>query len=98
VEGQLYLYTRNATTSKVACDMLPGETLLDVKRFSRFWTDQMYDTEQKPPVLFLELDEDERDPLKSIPTFIALHSRDIKTTLKTIFKSQSCGFHLVRPP
>eukprot|EP01033_Poteriospumella_lacustris_P010017 gene10017-biopygen4497 len=97
VGGQLYLYTWNAAARRVQCEMLPGETLLNVKRFSRFWTDQMYDTQQKPPVLILELDEDEVDPMVSIPTFIALSSRDVDTTLKTIFKSQSCEVYLVRP-
>jgi hypothetical protein len=98
VGGQLYLYTWNAAARRVQCDMQPGETLLDVKRFSRFWTDQMYDTDQKPPVLFLELDEDERDPLVSIPTFITAPTCDVFGLFKTICKNQqSCEFYLVRP-
>jgi hypothetical protein len=97
VNGQLFLYTWNTTTRRVECEMLPGKTLLNVADFSIYWQTQKIVTKKKPPVLFLELTETERDPLVSIPTFIALSSSDIKSTLKTIDKSGSCKYLLVRP-
>lgn len=48
-------------------------------------------------MLFLELEEDEKDPKVAIPTFIALSSRDVLTVLKTVKKHRSGKYFLVRP-
>lgn len=94
VGGVMYEY-KQCADNIVQCTT---QQILDLTALRQYSTlkDSLPQAEQ--PVLFLELGEDEQDP-KIVPltTFIAVSSRNIHNTLKTLKKSGVLETYVVRP-
>jgi hypothetical protein len=92
---KIYEYEYNATDKKVECAIRPAVNQAAVEAYC---AEQKELPKADQPLLFLDLDEKEVDPCVSgITVFIAVSSREVKVTLKTLHKTGTFATFLVRP-
>lgn len=94
IQSSLFEYSLGGENVVCRRSDYPGVTLHDVRCYCR----DVRANKSTSTVLFLELDEDECDPkVEGLPTFIAVSSREVDTTLKSLWKAGKLVKFLVAP-